>query len=314
MKKLHWTIKSFNKIMLILCLTGFSLSSLTVSGQSPWTDDFESYTSGTWPPTWVADGNATDLSSNYIDNTIVFQGTKSLRMHGVLGGSWAALAYHPISLSSPYEVEVIVRNGDETLTGAHPNRGDFGLRQGTSWVNPARTFVTFKGDGTIESCGGFVSLGTYSTLTWYTIKVRYERPTSSQVKLSYWINGIFIGDEILAAITNEDQLDHLQLEVGEGTVWFDNVAVNTTTGMSEKHLGSVEIYPNPAYNELYIKFRNIVDVNISIFNSLGQNVYTSEVQSDNETINISELNEGVYFVVIKDLNGNILLSERIIKV
>ena len=303
-------ITLFSQIMLILCLTGFSL---TVYGQSPWIDDFESYASGSWPSTWVADGNATNLSENYIDNSTAAQGSQSLRLFGVLGASWGALAYHPLSLSAPIEVEIFVKNGNETLSGAHPDRAYIGLRKGTSWSNPARMFILFKGDGTIVSGGGDVILGTYSTLTWYTVKIRYEKPTTSQVKLSYWINGVFKGNEILTAIADEDQLNNLDLTAQEGTVWFDYVNVGVSVGISEQYLNSVDIYPNPVSNELFIKFQNRQDVNINIFNSLGQNVYTSKVQADNNTINTSGLKKGIYFIKIIDENGNVLVSKKILK-
>ena len=59
--------------------------------------------------------------------------------------------------------------------------------------------------------------------------------------------------------------------------------------------------------------QNRQDVIISIFNSLGQIVYTAKIETDNKTINISGLQKGLYFVEIKDLKGNIMLSEKIIK-
>ena len=277
-------------------------------------NDFESYSSGTWPSTWVADANASDLSSNYIDNSTASQGSQSLRMHGALGASWGALAYHPLSLTAPLEVEIAVKNGNETLTGAHPDRAYIGLRKGTSWSNPARMFVLFKGDGTIVSGGGNVTLGTYSTLTWYTVKIRYEKPSSSQVKISYWINGVFKGDEILTTIAEEDQLNNLDLTAQEGTVWFDNVNVSSyTNSISEQHLTLVDIYPNPVLDNLFIKSQNIQDLNISIYNTLGQNVYTSKIQSENNSINLSGLKKGIYFINIMDENGDVLLSKKILK-
>ncbi|MBA7542770.1 hypothetical protein ES705_35094 [subsurface metagenome] len=96
-----------------------------------------------------------------------------------------------------------------------------------------------------------------------------------------------------------------------GTTWSETKSVSVNEGLYSVTLG--ETTPIPATNELFMEMQNKQDVNMSIFNSLGQNVYTSKVQSDNETINISGLRKGIYFVEIKDLNGNILLSEKIIK-
>lgn len=190
-----------------------------------WEEDFESYSAGSFPSTWTPDGNATDNSTNYVDNSVYYDGTKSLRLYGVIGGCWGALAYRPLTVSPPFEIEVAVRNGDESLSGCHPDRAGIALRKGTSWTNPSRGLVRFEQDGTIKSGGGGVSLGTYTTLTWYVIKVRYERPSASDVKISYWINGEYKGYETLPADSVEDQKTNLQLAVDEGTVWYDAVKV-----------------------------------------------------------------------------------------
>jgi len=304
----------FSQVVLILCFSWFSFPTLTVFGQSPWFDGFESYTPGTWPATWIPDGNATNISSNYIDNTIAFQGTKSLRMYGVVGASWGALAYHPIDLNSPYEVEVLIRNGDEILTGAHPDRAGVGLRQGTKWWNPSRAFVMFKGDGTILGGGGSLILGNYSSFIWYKVRIRYEWISSSMIMLSYWINGDFKGFESRSAIPEENQLDNLELHVQEGTAWFDNVSVDFATNVHESLLKKrVDIFPVPASDRLFIKMQIKQNVNITFYNSLGQVVYTSKLGTENESINISELHEGIYFVEIIDMHGVLLLSEKIIK-
>ena len=196
------------------------------NGGGGWADGFESDTTGTFPSNWVADGNGTDISTNYVDNTQSYVGLYSLKLFGVIGGCWAALAYRPIILNAPFEVELDVRNGNESLSGCHPDRASIGLREGTSWVNPGRRFVNFKNDGSLESGGGNVNLGTYSTLTWYTVKIQYERPSTSEVKLSYWINGNYKGSETLPAISHENLLTNLNLTVNEGTAWFDDVKVS----------------------------------------------------------------------------------------
>ena len=198
----------------------FSVGTL---GELVWEEDFESYTAGSFPSAWTPDANATDNSTNYVDNTVSYEGTKSLRLFGSIGGCWGALTYHPLNVFPPYEIEVVVRNGNDPLSGCHPERADIHIRQGTSWTNPSRGFVLFKGDGTIVASG--TPLGTYTTETWYTVKVRYERPSSSEVKLSYWINGIYKGSETFAPIDAEDQITNFELTVQEGTAWFDAVRV-----------------------------------------------------------------------------------------
>ena len=198
-----------------------------VSNSIVWSDGFETYSLGTFPGNWVADGNATNTSTNFVNNEFSNQGAQSLKLYGTVGGCWGALTYRSINEEQPFEVQVAVRNGNETLSGCHPDRAGIGLRQGTSWSNPSRTFIRFLGDGTIISGGNTVSLGSYNTLDWYIIKVRYEKPSSTNIKLSYWINNIYKGSETLTAISSEDLLTNLELHVQEGTAWFDDIVIST---------------------------------------------------------------------------------------
>ncbi|MDO9549053.1 MAG: T9SS type A sorting domain-containing protein [Candidatus Marinimicrobia bacterium] len=272
------------KILFLFSLT-FILLSFFSNVQAQWTDDFESYSTGSWPTTWVADGNATDNSKNYVDNTVNYQGQKSLRLFGTIGGCWGALAYHPIVISPPYEIELAVRNGNENLSGCHPDRADIALRKGTHWSNPSRSFISFKGDGTILSGGGGVTLGNYTKLSWYLIKIQYERPSSSEVKISYWINGIYKGSETLTAIEDEDQLTNLQLDVQEGTAWFDNICLEESqhiTGIKKHEVTIPNIlylyqnYPNPFNPTTIISYQlpKSSHVKLSIYDISGRLVET----------------------------------------
>ncbi|MBC8182440.1 T9SS type A sorting domain-containing protein [candidate division KSB1 bacterium] len=100
----------------------------------------------------------------------------------------------------------------------------------------------------------------------------------------------------------------------ETSIGFLYVASGIPVNISElSNNNPIKIFPNPTSKELFIEMQNRKDVNISIFNSFGQSVFTSRVQSENGPIDISRLRSGIYFVEIKDLKGNALLSEKIIK-
>jgi len=189
-----------------------------------WYENFESYASGSFPNSWIADGNGTNTSINYIDDSIFYTGEKSLRLFGLIGDCWGTLAYRPIEIDSSLTIELAVRNGNENLSGCHPDRAYIGLRQGTSWTNPSRMLVAFYGDGNIYSSGKEVDLGNYSTNSWYKIRIKYIK-THETVKISYWINGVYKGTAELNKYNHEDTLDHIDLTVQEGTVWFDDVRI-----------------------------------------------------------------------------------------
>lgn len=60
------------------------------------------------------------------------------------------------------------------------------------------------------------------------------------------------------------------------------------------------IYPNPAKDQLYIEFvdPNAVAPSVKIYNSLGTIVFQENIHSKSETIDISNLSAGFYYVTI----------------
>ena len=79
---------------------------------------------------------------------------------------------------------------------------------------------------------------------------------------------------------------------------------NYTVGLEENNALNVELYPNPVNNVLTVKCDNIVKV--AIFNALGQEIVT--VENRNE-IDVTSLNNGLYFVRVTDVNGNVSVNK-----
>ena len=79
---------------------------------------------------------------------------------------------------------------------------------------------------------------------------------------------------------------------------------NYTVGLEENNALKVELYPNPVNNVLTVKGDNIVKV--AIFNALGQEVVA--VENRNE-IDVTSLNNGLYFVRVTDVNGNVSVNK-----
>ena len=79
---------------------------------------------------------------------------------------------------------------------------------------------------------------------------------------------------------------------------------NCTIGLEENNVLNVELYPNPVNNVLTVKGDNIVKV--AIFNALGQEVVA--VENRNE-IDVTSLNNGLYFVRVTDVNGNVSVNK-----
>lgn len=70
--------------------------------------------------------------------------------------------------------------------------------------------------------------------------------------------------------------------------------------ISENVVSEVSIYPNPATSVLNVSAAGYNQV--EIINMLGQVVYSNSI-SNNAQINVSDLNDGVYFVRLSGANG-----------
>ena len=73
---------------------------------------------------------------------------------------------------------------------------------------------------------------------------------------------------------------------------------------------SITIYPNPTSSNVNISSENIIN-SIEIYNSLGQRVYQSVVNSNTKTIDISSFTNGVYILGVNTENG--VIRKKIIK-
>jgi len=94
---------------------------------------------------------------------------------------------------------------------------------------------------------------------------------------------------------------------GTGTV---QVKVNTCTGISElNNQNGLTIYPNPNNGEFTIESQ--VNINLELINELGQFVRLIKLsEANNRKINISELSNGIYFLIGK--KDNLKVKQKII--
>ena len=83
-------------------------------------------------------------------------------------------------------------------------------------------------------------------------------------------------------------------------IWIDDVTVNLGGSGIVENTNTFSIYPNPATTVLNVNAEGFNTV--EIVNLLGQTVYTANATS-NMQINVSNLNNGVYFVRMNGENG-----------
>ncbi|MCG8410212.1 MAG: T9SS type A sorting domain-containing protein, partial [Bacteroidales bacterium] len=102
--------------------------------------------------------------------------------------------------------------------------------------------------------------------------------------------------------TTED-LDELPVGIYSVTVTdqagcssvLDNIEIDFVNGISTNEI-AINIYPNPASDKVFVNLMNINASQIDIVNSLGQVIISSEIESNNFEVNVSDFEQGVYFI------------------
>lgn len=93
---------------------------------------------------------------------------------------------------------------------------------------------------------------------------------------------------------------------------FTNANCNVLSVNSNTILNTIDLYPNPAVNNILITNNKQLNIDIEIYNVLGNKVLETKKNTTKEqTINLSSLKSGVYLVQI-NTNGN-SITKRLIK-
>jgi hypothetical protein len=98
---------------------------------------------------------------------------------------------------------------------------------------------------------------------------------------------------------------------------FDNcrtiniIRSNNSTGISEINQNKISIAPNPSSSEINIQSDELIS-QINIYSTQGNIVYSEQLNSKQSSVSISDLNEGLYIVQVKFLDGK-TTNKKIIK-
>jgi hypothetical protein len=101
----------------------------------------------------------------------------------------------------------------------------------------------------------------------------------------------------------------LVLKAGGGAAYnilFDNVSLMTMgSSIATKEITNIEVYPTQLANDLNIELATSIK-EVRIINLLGQTINTfGDLNSTKVTLNVSDLNAGVYYIMVTDENNEI---------
>ena len=91
------------------------------------------------------------------------------------------------------------------------------------------------------------------------------------------------------------------------------VTLNSTVGLPEINKQNFEMFPNPSNGELNIVFENSTLRKISISDVLGSVVFETSTNKLRETLDLNQLEKGMYLISISTTEGNKILKRLILK-
>jgi hypothetical protein len=94
-------------------------------------------------------------------------------------------------------------------------------------------------------------------------------------------------------------------------VYIDNVYFTSNNlGVKDFTSSNIKMYPNPTSTVFTIEANDVIE-NISLFNVLGQEVLTKSSNSNSVTLDVANLQTGVY--VVKSTIGGVISTSRLVK-
>ncbi|MBN2682583.1 MAG: T9SS type A sorting domain-containing protein [Bacteroidales bacterium] len=95
----------------------------------------------------------------------------------------------------------------------------------------------------------------------------------------------------------------LQHETTKEIVQAAKVSLSTVTEINPAEISKINVYPSPASNYIFVEVDELE--NITMFNNIGQAVYTLNAHENKCKIDISSFEKGIYHISVKTKNSSI---------
>lgn len=96
------------------------------------------------------------------------------------------------------------------------------------------------------------------------------------------------------------------------TITFDQGSVSVDTE-GDLHVNSANVFPNPAVEEVNFEFTGFDVTTLSIYDLNGAEVYQSASVDKTKTVNVSNLESGLYIYKVEYANGQVIQDKLVVK-
>ena len=174
--------------------------------------------------------------------------------------------------------------------------------------------LTSIGNATFAFCSGLTSVTIPNSVTSIGSQAYYGCTGLTSVTVN-WTTPLAINETVFQGVT----LSNVTLNVPAGTVatyqaapvWGGFSPINATlANESFENTANINLYPNPSNGIFNFQLAN--DLQIEVYNSLGQLLSSEKMTSGNNTINITNQAAGIYFLKAND-DGATTSTYKIIK-
>lgn len=128
--------------------------------------------------------------------------------------------------------------------------------------------------------------------------------------------------EVNGKIKSSGSNSALILVSPDGTEWeitIDNSgnlsAAQSTKVLEIENNNEVNVYPNPTDNIIKVEFeyQTNQEINVELYDLTGKLIFLKSYTTDNVVVDLNDFNSGNYLLKVKDDEGNILSSEKVVK-
>ena len=221
-------------------------------------------------------------------------------------GVEVSLEWKKGSMDSECRYAINYENGAEIYSGKGTQKGTF-----FSWVNDCSTQeMKIKTGETVKNLNIEVKE--------HSVTLKWGAPETEGVTAYEVYRETILLDTITELYYNDENLISGTYTYNIRPVYEDHNGATSTQevtfceGVEEFFVPNVTIYPNPTNDKVYIETEAEIE-EVVVYDVYGriQNLRNSETQKLRNSVDVADLNSGIYFVKVKTENGNVV--KRIVK-